>query len=976
MEGLSKVNSLSDLITQKGLKFLNWNVRSLFKKIDQCRILFNDTNIDIVAISETWLTKSIQDQAVSINGYNSVRLDRDLSKTKKKWGGGLITYINSKHSNNLQELQELSATTPNYEALWVKINMPTSKDIIVCNFYRPPNGKLDKSVKYLEDSLACINMSKTDVFILGDFNTNFCAKDNNESKKLNFFVRSNQLMQHITDNTRCTQTSSTVLDLAITNCRYVSLAGTLPLYISDHQPIYIIKKKDKDVRPKESFEGRSYRNFDEIAFVNKLKERNWNDKIDLSTVDTAWDTFITEITAELDKVCPIKKFMVRSHKPAWLNNGLLEQMKDRDYFYKKAKRTQDEDDWNIAKHLRNTTNANIRQSKADFILGELEANKKDPKKFWRTIKRVFPSKDKSTKKNIFLKNNQNKKVPTQQVPDFINNFFINIGQVINEGNNTQTQSTGTRIPHNSPTHMNVVEAEEPFEIGETTEIEVYREIMNINVNKSSGIAAANSRVLKLAFKALTPVLTYIFNMSITTATFPIAWKNATVIPIPKAGDKSKVGNYRPISLLPLPGKILEKIVNTQVGNNLENEDYFSERQHGFRRNRSTSHAILQLVNHINNKRDRGTPTAALFIDFRKAFDCVNHEILLTKLKAADLGPNTIEWFEDYLANRTQRVLANGKVSTNEVIKQGVPQGSTLGPLFYIVYANDIPKDLQSQVTLYADDTVIYASSKKENNLRKQLQRDMNKLSQWCYNNKLTINTDKTKLMLFGTKNMREKVGAPSITFRDEIIEEVTHYNYLGVTLDQNLKYERHARAIIRKVSDKLVYLKRIRRFISSRAAINIYKNMILPILEYGNIFLVSIKAELKKKLQILQNKALKCALGLDPLTSTEETHKLAKLDRLKHRRRQHLLQIMFKQKENPFLWKRKKKRKVGVSTRSGKNKQFVLRCAKSEHYKKSVTYRAPELWNKLPLDLQNATDITQFKHKLKSADKTLRKVIK
>ena len=186
-------------------------------------------------------------------------------------------------------------------------------------------------------------------------------------------------------------------------------------------------------------------------------------------------------------------------------------------------------------------------------------------------------------------------------------------------------------------------------------------------------------------------------------------------------------------------------------------------------------------------------------------------------------------------------------------------------------------------------------------------------------------------------------------------------------MDQNLKYERHAKSIIMKVSEKLVYLKRIRRFINSQAALNIYKNMILPILEYGDVLLISITAGLRKKLQTLQNKALKCALGLDPLTSTEETHRLAKVDQLKHRRRQHLLQLMFAQKDNPFLWARKKKRRTGVTTRNGKTKQFVLIHAKSEHFKKSITNKAPELWNKLSRDLRNATDIAMFKHKLKSS---------
>ena len=276
-----------------------------------------------------------------------------------------------------------------------------------------------------------------------------------------------------------------------------------------------------------------------------------------------------------------------------------------------------------------------------------------------------------------------------------------------------------------------------------------------------------------------------------------------------------------------------------------------------------------------------------------------------------------------------------------------------------------PKNLHCKTALYADDTVLYTSSKNKEKIETNLQKDMDGLEQWCHQNKLTINTSKTKMMIFGSKRCRDKVGDPYVTFEGKPIEKVTQYTYLGVKLDQRLKYDLHARALIQKVSDKLTYLRRIRKFINATAALHIYKNMILPILEYGDILLISIDSNLKKKLQTLQNKALKCALGLDPYTETEEVHRLANLETLECRRTQHILQLMFKQKDNPFLWKWKKVRRSGAMTRSSKKKQFRLKVAKTERYQRSVTNKAPHMWNELPKEVQNIADLRHFKLEIK-----------
>ena len=285
----------------------------------------------------------------------------------KKAGGGLITFIHDRHRDNTYTLEDLSAFNQNYEALWVKINMPHCKDIVICNIYRPPNGKLDKTIKYLENCLSSINSNKTDIFLIGDFNVDYSNRRTVEYRGLFFFIKSNQFMQLINESTRITKKSRTTLDLIITNCKYIHRVGALDTFLSDHRPTYITKKKQRDTRHKVTFKGRLYRNFNEEEFKYILANKNWEELLDKSSTDRAWQMLLHEIKVEVDRICPYKTFTVRAQKPEWLNNNLIEQIKDRDYFYRKAKRSQNDDDWNITRHLRNTVNFNIRQAKADFI---------------------------------------------------------------------------------------------------------------------------------------------------------------------------------------------------------------------------------------------------------------------------------------------------------------------------------------------------------------------------------------------------------------------------------------------------------------------------------------------------------------------------------------------------------------------------------------------------------------------------------
>ena len=488
----------------------------------------------------------------------------------------------------------------------------------------------------------------------------------------------------------------------------------------------------------------------------------------------------------------------------------------------------------------------------------------------------------------------------------------------------------------------------------------------INTVKSSALNNISSNIVKLVVPVLADQFAHLFNCSIEQSIFPQKWKEATVVPIPKPGDRTQISNYRPISLLPLPGKILEKIIHSQLSSQLESAHVLSECQHGFRKRHSTSHAFYQLINQIYTNNDKGFPTLAVFIDFKKAFDCVQHKQLLNKIKSLNTGQKLVNWSTDYLDNRKQKVLANNELSSVQTITNGVPQGSILSPLYYIIYANDIPHIIsQSEVIQYADDTVLLSNNPNYDQACLEIQAGLSQLENWCSLNGISVNPKKSKAMLFGTNNQLARCKSKQIYIDNCEIEYVSTYTYLGMLLDKSLSLENHLQKVIQRTTAKMVELRKMRRFLNTQAALMVYKSMILPIIEYGNIFLGACSLDSRKKLQSLQNKSLRCALSEDKYSNVDELHKKANKNKLAQRRNKQTILFMYTQSRK--LVKHKKENDTSqVRTRSGGKLNFRLRKPRTEKFRKSISYKGKKLWNSLDKELQHVPDHGAFKHRIKA----------
>ena len=584
------------------------------------------------------------------------------------------------------------------------------------NLYRPPTRNIENFVVSLENSLSTIDFDKFECFVMGDFNLNLNDRNCGNARSLKTRMMALGLIQLINNMTRVNYNSQSCIDLIFTNCDHIQNSGSFPLNISDHDLVYCTKKRITVRRAETEFIGRSYRNFYNDIFINLLNACNWNIFDNCENVLILWEIYIKNIREAIDLICPLKQFKVKTSLNPWITNEILEEIKDKDNALRRAKRTKRQDHWLEARLLRNRCLNNVRKAKADFIKEKLDENKTDSKNFWNTINSVLPGKNKSLQE-ISLTNN-GEDIAKSEVPLYMNDYFSNIGAILARdfGENDAAEDIDEAFPIYLP----------PIR---TNELELLKLIKELNISKSSAIDHLSTRVLKQAFSSQLTRLVRIFNFSFHDGLIPDSWKCATVIPLHKGGDNSDVNNFRPVSLLPIQGKLIEKIVHDRFMSHFENNRILDHRQGGFRKNHSTTNTSIEFINDVYKAMNDGKVTIAVFIDLRKAFDTVNHKILCSKLQKYGISGTNLSWVENYLLQRTQKTLVNNTWSDSLPISCGVPQGSVLGPLLFLVYVNNMSEVLNNtNYCLYADDTVLYQSGDNVVEIVNSPQNDLNNYS--------------------------------------------------------------------------------------------------------------------------------------------------------------------------------------------------------------------------------------------------------
>ena len=588
------------------------------------------------------------------------------------------------------------------------------------------------------------------------------------------------------------------------------------------------------------------------------------------------------ITEQMKNCFPERKvkFNKYRHKIApWMTNGILQSMRHRDKLYvnmhkspinsENRKRLETE-----LKQLQTILQKTIRQAKRLHFEVEFTKFSGNCRKTWSVISDIL---NKNRKKaefpghfivNVQTSNNSpNRNEPTtidikitdkQTIADQFNVFFSNIGPTlsksINYNGNKKVENFLNRVIH-SKFSFNLIESDE----------DMLKIMKNLKIKDSSGIDQISPRLLKQLAPTIHPILRIITNQSISTGIFPEIFKLAIVKPLFKnKGENTIFGNYRPISLLSSISKIIERVVFDQLYSYMNCNKLIEKSQYGFRKNHSTEHAALNFVDRTALEMDHNKFPIAVFLDLSKAFDTLDHKILLQKLKFYGIEGTALNWFTSYLTNRKQMVDFNGTKSTTLEIKTGVPQGSILGPLLFIIYMNDITNvSIIFDEVLFADDTSLISTlckfivnisngiNKHDTNLA--INSELDKIIEWLNINKLSLNVDKTKFMVFQSKRSSKNFDWIELTMNGKRIEKVSTFCFLGLTINQFLDWDDHIKVISNKISSTVGVLNKLKYILSTSILKLIYSSLILSRIHYCNI----VWGYSPKRITILQKKAVR-----------------------------------------------------------------------------------------------------------------------
>ena len=437
----------------------------------------------------------------------------------------------------------------------------------------------------------------------------------------------------------------------------------------------------------------------------------------------------------------------------------------------------------------------------------IRENRNNPSGLWKTLNELTSRNTHSTAPSCIVSNGV-ETTNSQSISTFFNTFLTGIG-------NTLADAIRQRLPTNIFANNQIPQFNSTFEFKEIKIKSVFKQLSNLKTNKSTGLDGISARLLKDAAAIIAPTLTDIFNQSLKSSVFPKIWKKGKVTPIYKSGDRSNMSNYRPITVLPILSKILERLVHTQIYSYLSENKILSQSQFGFRPKLSTSTALAFFTDSILDNADNGLITASVFLDLSKAFDTVDHNILLRKLKLIGLDSKSLNWFESYLTNRLQKTSISNTLSSPLPVSVGVPQGSLLGPLLFIIYVNEMPNIVKHcKIIVYADDTLLYYSSNSAKDIEQRINEDLLSISKWLDENLLTLNCAKSKFLLFGSNRRLKAFTNVSIHVNNQQLARQQTFKYPGITFSENLNWSDYLTDVSTKINQRIGLLRRVKAFLS------------------------------------------------------------------------------------------------------------------------------------------------------------------
>ena len=678
----------SDCIT-----LLFMNIRSIPTNLQCFTDLVIDSQCmipDVLGFTETRLDSNIA-PLYNLSGYNFYNNFRNRN------GGGVALYVTSCFHSHLSA--GLSLLNPSIECLGVDIDIEGRKYLIIC-IYRPPSGNVNDFLEYLTETLSTAGHKKyRGVYILGDFNLDLLKhNDNNYIGDFINLMFSFSLFPFTTKPTRVSDTTASIIDHIWSDQVECNLNNfIIHTDITDHFPIASqFKLPTRNKNSTKLIQKRMITEDGVNAFQQELSRYDWS-PITLSLdSNKSFNLFYDNFCNLFHEYFPLKhiKISTKTLNNHYITSGLRNSIKEKHRIERLAKKyplTYRE----YYRKYRNNLTSLLKTAKSNYYKDQLAKGQGDPKAQWKTINSILgrnTQNDNSSKITL--------SPPCHNVPSELNMHFIQTTEA------TQTNHANCSHYHylNNPTNFSMYL--KPVNVNE-----VEMQLRNLS-NTAPGYDDIPPKLLKQISTLISIPLTHIINLCFQSGTFPDKLKIAKVVPLHKSGSKEDINNYRPISLLPSFSKIFEKLISTRLVNYLEHNKLLTDCQHGFRENHSTESAILQFVSNAYKYLDNKYLVAGVYLDLSKAFDSLNHKILLDKLEHIGIRGIANQLFKSYITHRKQTVFCNSSYSNFTSIVTGVPQGSILGPILFLIYINDITKSsTKFKFTIYADDTSLLLADK-------------------------------------------------------------------------------------------------------------------------------------------------------------------------------------------------------------------------------------------------------------------------
>jgi hypothetical protein len=807
------------------------------------------------------------------------------------------------------------------------------------------------------------------VIFTGDINIDL-LKNTRMSKKL---IDSLSILNlHILNKTEATHVHSstsepTLLDIiACKNTETVESFGQLQAPgFSHHDLIYLSYNVKSNKFSPRVITYRDYKNINLDQLRIDAAQIKSQEIMKCDDVDEMICILTSHIQTLYEKHCPIKSARV-THKPApWRTKDIIEFEARRDAAYELYRRSKKKSGlikennpfYEEYRVLRNKTKQVSRNAKIRYTKANLDPRQQG-KVLWKKINKLGLCKQKEP-------------INTISIPlDDLNGFFSTLPQQIEVGRKEET------LRKLNTDHENKTSASESFSLTPTRISDIKRIFKTIKT-RAVGHDLIGLDIIKPIFDILVPIITVIINKSITQCKFPTEWKKSNVIPIPKCSSPIEMKDFRPISILPLMSKILEKVVHEQINKFLLQSNQTDPMQSGFKAKHSTSTAVLKITEDIRKATDSGELTILILLDFSKAFDTVNHEILLAKLRNLNFNENSLKWMKSYLRGRFQRVIFKTKESSWTQVENGVPQGSILGPLLFAIYIADASKILKyTKYHLYADDFQIYLHTSKPY-LEKSISlinQDLNAVYKWSVENLLLFNAAKTQPIIIGSNHLKMDniiESSPPIIINDIHVPYVKSAKNLGIILDYKTSWSDHVRITCKKSYASLYKLYKLKKFTPQQLRITLIKTLVYPILDYCDTSMSDLSFDLVSKLQKVQNACIRYITGLKKYDHLSQTFNFMKELKLEYRRDMHSLTLLYKSihcnGSVPSYISDLIKKLSEVSSRSTRSQNGTLLCIpmhRTASYDKSFSVKYAKMWNNLSPAMRDSKSLMIFKKRI------------